>query len=683
MAGASPSEPSSEASPAAEVAAGESPSLPAPVQPPLAEAAPLPPRGASPDEVDAAVQSRLHALEKRIGVTFRRPELLLEAMTHASWNNERGRPSGPGHDNERLEYLGDAVLELVVGEYLFKRFPNDDEGRLTQVRAALVNTISLARMAEKLGMGDTLLLGRGAVKTGASRLPSLLANAFEAMIGATFLDQGYRVTVRVFLQTLGDLEDWTDQNHKGRLQEAAQEKLGQTPHYRATASGGPGHRREYVAEAVIGGQVYGTGRGSTKQAAEQDAARAGLEGLRSGPGPRPAPTVQVPTASPRTRRRAVEAATEAAVEGVTGEEAGTRRRRRATEVAVEEAVLREAGAGRSSRRRRSSGQPTPVAPPAPRADPEAAAVRASSPVVPAAAPVAPGGPTPVVRAAPIVPATPLPAAPRRRGILSVLRSAAEAIVGRAPSGLEAVELGAPVRELPPSPEPTVTVDVPRVAEPPTTVEVSEAEGAAPPRPRTRRGRRGGRGRRRAAPDTDGAEAAATPTPEGTPDREPGRPRRRRPAAASAEDTPAGAPAAAVAAEPGASRPRPSSRRQASPAPINEAPAQPAQSRRSRRPAPPAVPESRPPLQTGASAPRRRRPAATEPVPSPPQPDAAAPRQRRQTPTAGAAPAATASTARRRRSDAAAAAPAAPAAAPPGARPRRPRTRRPAGGEPPG
>src|SRR5205807_4193242 len=201
----------------------------------------------------AEEQARLEALQERINVRFRRPELLREAMTHASWNNERGRPSGPGHDNERLEYLGDAVLELVVGEYLFKRFPGYDEGQLTQLRAALVNTMSLAGFAERLGLGDALLLGKGAAKTGANRLPSLLANAFEALIGAIFLDHGYRVATRVFLQNIGDLGDWSDENHKGKLQEVAQEKLSSTPTYRVIAVGGPGHRRMPSADAGVAG----------------------------------------------------------------------------------------------------------------------------------------------------------------------------------------------------------------------------------------------------------------------------------------------------------------------------------------------------------------------------------------------------------------------------------------------
>ena len=250
--------------------------------------------------------------------------LLREAMTHASWNNERGEPSGPGHDNERLEYLGDAVLELVVGEYLFRRFPGYDEGQLTQLRAALVNTMSLAKLAERLQLGEALLLGRGAAKTGARQLPSLLANCFEAMIGAIFLDQGYRVATRVFLQSIGDLSEWSDENHKGRLQEAAQLRLGAPPVYRVTAIGGPGHRREYRAEALVGGKVLGEGRGSTKQAAEQAAARLAVERLATPAGG------QRPVAA-RARRPA----------GVSAEPA--RVRRRVAEVAADRrAVARPA-----------------------------------------------------------------------------------------------------------------------------------------------------------------------------------------------------------------------------------------------------------------------------------------------------------------------------------------------------
>jgi ribonuclease-3 len=264
-------------------------------------------------ELSPEEQRGLDELAARLQISFRRPALLREAMTHASWNNERGEPSGPGHDNERLEYLGDAVLELVVGEYLFRRFPGYDEGKLTQLRAALVNTISLAKLGERLHLGDTLLLGRGAAKTGARQLPSLLANCFEAMIGAIFLDQGYRVATRVFLQSIGDLSEWSDENHKGRLQEAAQLRLGATPAYRVSAIGGPGHRREYRAEAVVAGKVLGDGRGSTKQAAEQAAARLAMERLEAPEGRRPAPVrarrpATVSKEPARVRRRVAEVA---------------------------------------------------------------------------------------------------------------------------------------------------------------------------------------------------------------------------------------------------------------------------------------------------------------------------------------------------------------------------------------
>jgi ribonuclease-3 len=280
----------------------------------------------------------LRALQERIGVTFRRRELLREAMTHASWNNERGEPSGPGHDNERLEYLGDAVLELVVGEYLFRRFPTYDEGQLTQLRAALVNTVSLARLAERLGLGDTLLLGRGAAKTGARKLPSLLANAFEAMTGAIFLDHGYRVATRVFVQNIGDLADWTDENHKGRLQEVAQERTGMPPVYRVSPQTA-GSSRAYSAEAIVAGEVVGKGSGGTKQAAQQAAARAALERLS-----------RVPlTATARAAGAARVAARGAAAESV-------RVRRRVAEAAADR--------GAASARRRTPNPPveTPAMP---------------------------------------------------------------------------------------------------------------------------------------------------------------------------------------------------------------------------------------------------------------------------------------------------------------------------------
>ena len=226
-------------------------------------------------EQEREAESRLDQLQDRLGLVFKRRELLREAMTHTSWINERG---DLGRDNERLEYLGDAVLELVAGEYLFSRFPNYDEGQLTQMRSSLVSTVALARLGEQLQLGETLRLGRGATKSGARRLTSLHANAFEALVGAIFLDHGYRRAGRVFLSRIGDLSAWTDPNFKGRLQALAQERFGFPPQYRTTVAPGDPRSRQYLSQVSVEGQPQlGEGMGGTKQAAEQAAARAAID----------------------------------------------------------------------------------------------------------------------------------------------------------------------------------------------------------------------------------------------------------------------------------------------------------------------------------------------------------------------------------------------------------------------
>ncbi|MGP8248585.1 MAG: ribonuclease III [Candidatus Dormibacteria bacterium] len=237
-------------------------------------------------------------MEARLDLKFRRRELLREAMTHTSWINERG---AEGRDNERLEYLGDAVLELVAAEYLFNRFPNYDEGQLTQMRSSLVSTVALAGIGEQLRLGEALRLGRGAAKSGARRLTSLHANAFEAIIGAAFLDQGYRKAGRIFLSRIADLSSWTDPNFKGRMQALAQERFGLPPVYRTNLDGNI-RPRQYVSQvSVEGGPVLGEGRGGTKQAAEQGAARAAIDRLVA-----PSPT--------KRRRRSRTAPSAASVE---------------------------------------------------------------------------------------------------------------------------------------------------------------------------------------------------------------------------------------------------------------------------------------------------------------------------------------------------------------------------------
>jgi ribonuclease-3 len=203
--------------------------------------------------------------------------LLRQALTHRSYNNEH--PESGSADNERLEYLGDAVLELIAAEHLYHTYQTSDEGELTRLRASVVNTKSLARLASRLSLGDYLLLGKGAHKTGARSLQSILANTFEAVIGAIFLDQGYRAAYRLFSRSLIDVQAWPDDNYKGRLQEVTQERFLTTPQYEIIGASGPGHRREYTSEVTFGNGIRGKGQGRTKRAAEQMAAREALAAL--------------------------------------------------------------------------------------------------------------------------------------------------------------------------------------------------------------------------------------------------------------------------------------------------------------------------------------------------------------------------------------------------------------------
>jgi ribonuclease III len=203
--------------------------------------------------------------------------LLQEALTHSSFANEN--PQVSPRDNERLEYLGDAVLQLVTAEYLYKLRPSAKEGELTQVRSAMVNTNTLAALSEELGIGAYLYLGKGIAKGGGRGLKSLLANAFEAVLGAIFLDAGYDAAYHFYLDRFRSLsEPVQDENFKGRLQQVVQERLGLTPYYDSVAARA-GSRREYTAVVFAASEPLGTGHGTTKQSAEQDAARQALDEL--------------------------------------------------------------------------------------------------------------------------------------------------------------------------------------------------------------------------------------------------------------------------------------------------------------------------------------------------------------------------------------------------------------------
>ena len=182
-------------------------------------------------------------------------------------------------DNERLEYLGDAVLQLIAAEYLYKHHPGATEGELTQTRSAMVNTNTLAQLAEELDLGSYLYLGKGIAKGGGRSLKSLLANGFEAVLGAVFLDAGYDAAYHYYLNRYRALPSPVrDENFKGRLQQVAQERFGETPVYDSEGAR-VGNRREYTSVVFAGAGPLGTGHGASKQEAEQDAARAALQGL--------------------------------------------------------------------------------------------------------------------------------------------------------------------------------------------------------------------------------------------------------------------------------------------------------------------------------------------------------------------------------------------------------------------
>lgn len=232
---------------------------------------------------------RLERAMESIGVVFRRPDLLRQALTHLSFVHERGRSrrAAISEANERLEFLGDAVLELLVSEYLYRRFPDASEGELTAYRAALVRTPTLARWARRLGLEQSLYLGRGEEpRPGRSVRDRILAGAFEAVLAAIYLDRGLRA-VRRFLHRLlseeaeGLIALGQDENFKGRLQELIQERLHVTPVYRTIAVTGPAHQRTFTAEVLVGERSLGVGHGPSKRAAEQEAARRALEKLRA------------------------------------------------------------------------------------------------------------------------------------------------------------------------------------------------------------------------------------------------------------------------------------------------------------------------------------------------------------------------------------------------------------------
>ncbi|OHA00358.1 MAG: ribonuclease III [Candidatus Sungbacteria bacterium RIFCSPHIGHO2_02_FULL_47_11] len=217
--------------------------------------------------------------EEKLALKFNNKDLLQQALTHRSYLNER--PSFCLGHNERLEFLGDAVLELVVTEELYGRFPEKPEGELTSFRAALVNSKMLSDVSVDLGINEFLLLSRGEAKDTGRARQFILANAFEALVGAIYLDQGYGAASSFIKRVLlGRLDEVLDKklykDPKSLFQEEAQERVGITPNYEVVNDWGPDHDKHFIVGVFLGKEKVAEGEGPSKQLAQEEAARNGL-----------------------------------------------------------------------------------------------------------------------------------------------------------------------------------------------------------------------------------------------------------------------------------------------------------------------------------------------------------------------------------------------------------------------
>ncbi len=219
-------------------------------------------------------------LEKKLGLNFKNKELLTQAFCHRSYLNEN--PDSLLENNERLEFLGDAVLELIVTEHLYQKYPKKSEGELTSWRAALVNARMLSEVAKNLGFNDFLLLSRGETKEIGKARQYILANTFESLIGAFYLDQGYDAC-KVFIekhlipQIPYIIEAGLLKDAKSQFQEETQEKVGITPAYKVLEEWGPDHAKHFVIGVFLDKELIAKGEGSSKQEAESEAAKNALK----------------------------------------------------------------------------------------------------------------------------------------------------------------------------------------------------------------------------------------------------------------------------------------------------------------------------------------------------------------------------------------------------------------------
>lgn len=214
-------------------------------------------------------------IEEILGYRFRDAGLLQEALTHKSHAFE----TGSGRHNERLEFLGDSVLAVVVAHHLFELFPDEDEGRLSQRKSALVSRAAMARWAQGLELGRHMRLGSGEESTGGRTRPSILSNALEALIGALYLDGGFEEARRFIRRLLDRLDEFVETDFKSRLQEVVQKRHKVPPSYELLGTTGPDHEKTFSVRVMMGSRALGAGTGRTKKEAEQNAAEDALANL--------------------------------------------------------------------------------------------------------------------------------------------------------------------------------------------------------------------------------------------------------------------------------------------------------------------------------------------------------------------------------------------------------------------
>jgi len=221
----------------------------------------------------------LKKLEDRLNYSFRDKKLIIEALTHKSYKQP--------YNNERLAFLGDAVLDLIVGQYLFEKFPKHDEGKLSKMRASLVNEEGFTRLAQHIGLGNQLFLSNAEENNDGRSKPSLLSNAFEAIIGALYLEAGLdtarQISIKLLEEVYPDISlDTLFKDYKTTLQEMTQARYGTTPEYKLVGSHGPDHKKEFEIAVYIDNKEYARASGKSKKIAQQEAASLAITMLKKG-----------------------------------------------------------------------------------------------------------------------------------------------------------------------------------------------------------------------------------------------------------------------------------------------------------------------------------------------------------------------------------------------------------------